>query len=168
MDRYWQTRAPDCTSISVSFSLYHLTLLNFETLYHPQSSERRESTHFYHTLMRFKRPSKAWNPTRHQDMTKLQSRCWKRTAVYLNKRYIQSSNIFENEQFPEDWLQDILVKVPKKGDLSNCDNWREIILLYIPVKLLCKVLLNRFTEKVDNTLCNAQAGFRPGRSVDLV
>lgn len=74
------------------------------------------------------------------------------------------TKIWENEEFPEDWLQGLLIKVPKKGDLSECDNWRGIMLLCVPVKILCKVLLNRFEEKVDATLRNAQAGFRPGRS----
>lgn len=72
--------------------------------------------------------------------------------------------IWEDEVFPDDWLQGILVKVPKKGDLSDCDNWRGIMLLCCPVKVFCRVLLNRFEKKVDETLRNAQAGFRSGRS----
>ncbi|KAF2891537.1 hypothetical protein ILUMI_14637 [Ignelater luminosus] len=31
------------------------------------------------------------------------------------------SRIWEDELFLDDWLQDILVKIPKKGDLSLCD-----------------------------------------------
>jgi hypothetical protein len=72
--------------------------------------------------------------------------------------------IWETEEFPEDWLKGILVKVPKKGDLSNCDNWRGIMLICIPVKVFCKVLLNRFEKQVDETLRKNQAGFRAGRS----
>jgi hypothetical protein len=33
--------------------------------------------------------------------------------------------------------------MPKKGDLSNCNNWREITLLSIPSKILTRVILNR-------------------------
>jgi hypothetical protein len=74
------------------------------------------------------------------------------------------SKLWEDEQLPEDWLQGILIKVPKKGDPSICDNYRGIMLLCIPVKILCKVLLNRFEKKVNETLRNTQAGFRAGRS----
>lgn len=73
-------------------------------------------------------------------------------------------NIWENEVFPEDWMQGILVKVPKKGNLSECDNWRGIMLLCCPVKVFCRVLLNRIDKKINDTLREAQAGFRPGRS----
>lgn len=73
-------------------------------------------------------------------------------------------HIWENETFPEDWMQGILVKVPKKGNPSDCDNWRGIMLLCCPVKIFCRVILNRIDKKVDETLREAQAGFRPGRS----
>ena len=73
-------------------------------------------------------------------------------------------NIWDNETFPEDWLQGILIKVPKKGDLSICDNWRGIMLLCVPVKVFCTVILNRIKGKIDSTLRRSQAGFRAGRS----
>ena len=73
-------------------------------------------------------------------------------------------NIWETVTFPVDWMQGILVKVPKKGDLTECGNWRGITLLCISLKVLCKVILNRIQEKIDATLRRQQAGFRPGRS----
>lgn len=72
--------------------------------------------------------------------------------------------IWIDETFPSDWLQGILIKVPKKGDLSECDNWRGIMLLCVPIKVFCKVLLTRIEKKIDETLRESQAGFRPGRS----
>jgi hypothetical protein len=74
------------------------------------------------------------------------------------------SNIWETATFPADWMQGILVKVPKKGDLTECGNWRGITLLCITLKVLCKVILNRIQEKIDATLRRQQAGFRAGRS----
>ena len=41
-------------------------------------------------------------------------------------------NIWEREKIPEDWA-----KLPKKGNLQNCDNWRGITLLSIPSKVFC-------------------------------
>jgi len=74
------------------------------------------------------------------------------------------TNIWEAATFPVDWMQGILVKVPKKGDLTVCDNWRGIMLLCIVLKVLCKVILSRIQEKIDITLRRQQAGFRAGRS----
>jgi Reverse transcriptase (RNA-dependent DNA polymerase) len=61
-------------------------------------------------------------------------------------------------------LQGVLVKIPKKGDLSNCNNWRGISLLSVPSKVLAKVILNRINAKLDESIRKEQAGFRSGRS----
>ena len=44
--------------------------------------------------------------------------------------------VWEQEKLPDDWLQGVLVKIPKKGDLSNCNNYRGISLLSLPSKVL--------------------------------
>ena len=54
--------------------------------------------------------------------------------------------------------------MPKKGNLSVCNDWRGIALLSIPGKVLCSVLLNRLRGHVDSRLREEQAGFRKGRS----
>ncbi|VDO62056.1 unnamed protein product [Schistosoma margrebowiei] len=45
--------------------------------------------------------------------------------------HILFSKIWDEEQVPEDW-KGILTKIPKKGDLSKCDNYRGITLLSAP------------------------------------
>ena len=37
---------------------------------------------------------------------------------------------------PRDWCDAVLVPIPKKGDLSNCDNWRGISLLDVVGKVV--------------------------------
>jgi hypothetical protein len=37
-------------------------------------------------------------------------------------------DVWEQEKFPLDWKERIIVKMPKKGDLGNCNNWRRITL----------------------------------------
>ena len=64
---------------------------------------------------------------------------------------------------PEDWTEGVIVKIPKKGALSNCNNWRGITLLSIPSKILAKIIITRITEAVDQRLRKEQAGFRKGR-----
>ena len=47
----------------------------------------------------------------------------------------------------------------QKGDLSNCNNYRGIMLLSVPGKVLSRILLNRMKKKVDPELRDQQAGF---------
>jgi len=51
---------------------------------------------------------------------------------------------------PEDCEEGLIIKIPKKGDLSNCNNWREVTLLSIPSKILTNIILN-------NTQCSGTA-----------
>jgi hypothetical protein len=66
------------------------------------------------------------------------------------------NRIWNEEQIPDDWR----VKLPKKGDLFLCNNWRGITLLSMPSKILCSVILQRIKTEVDKTLRDEQAGFR--------
>ena len=71
--------------------------------------------------------------------------------------------IWESDTIPSDWAKGLIVKLPKKGNLQNCDNWRGITLLSIPGKIFCRVLLQRIESAIDNKLREEQAGFRKGR-----
>ena len=54
--------------------------------------------------------------------------------------------------------------LPKKGDTSQCNNWRGITLLSIPSKVLCSIILSRMKKEVDKKMRDEQAGFRQERS----
>ena len=45
---------------------------------------------------------------------------------------------------PKEWYDALLIPVPKKWDLTKCDNWRGISLLDIIGKLFGKVLQRGF------------------------
>ena len=79
-------------------------------------------------------------------LTRLFNECWSRGEV------------------PEDWRKGAIVKLPKKGDLTECGNWRGITLLSVPGKVFCAVLLRRLRGAIDERLREEQAGFRSGRS----
>ena len=72
--------------------------------------------------------------------------------------------IWEEEEIPMDWKEGYLIKLPKKGDLSKCENYRGITLLSVPGKVLNRILLKRMKGKVDPLLRDQQAGFRQNRS----
>ncbi|RUS88821.1 hypothetical protein EGW08_003451 [Elysia chlorotica] len=74
------------------------------------------------------------------------------------------NKIWEQECVPEDWKKGHLVKLPKKGDLSSCNNWRGIMLLSIPGKVLTRIMLERLKTALDKKLREEQAGFRQERS----
>ena len=72
--------------------------------------------------------------------------------------------VCQDENVPQEWKDGHLIKLPKKGDLTNCGNYRGITLLSIPGKVFSRILLERMKHSVDETLRENQAGFRKGRS----
>ena len=52
-----------------------------------------------------------------------------------------------------------LIKIPKKGDLSRCDNFEGITLLSLPGRVLNIIILGRMKGEVEKTLREEQAGF---------
>ncbi|GFR86839.1 endonuclease-reverse transcriptase [Elysia marginata] len=95
------------------------------------------------------------------------------------KRLVELFNrVSTDEKVPETWKKGIIVKLPKKEDLSQCGNWRcikhedinrEIIsrcinLLSVPGKIFCRVKLNRIKSSIDKVLREEQVGFTEGRS----
>jgi hypothetical protein len=47
---------------------------------------------------------------------------------------------------PNSWSEGNIIRIPKSGDLTNCNNWRGITLLSIPSKVFCIVVISRITE----------------------
>ena len=78
--------------------------------------------------------------------------------------YSLFEEIWGKEEIPAEWKEGYLIKIPKKGDLSGCDNYRGITLLSVPGKILNRIILERMKGKVDQTLREQQAGFRQDRS----
>ena len=78
--------------------------------------------------------------------------------------YCLFEEIWEKEEIPAEWKKGYLIKIPKKGDLSRCDNYRGITLLSVPGKVLNRINLERMKGTVDQTLREQQAGFRQDRS----
>ena len=72
--------------------------------------------------------------------------------------------IWEQEKVPTDWKDGHIIKLPKKGDLSICENYRGITLLSVPGKVFNRILLERMRDAVDVRLRDHQAGFRRDRS----
>ena len=74
------------------------------------------------------------------------------------------NRIWNEEKVPEEWKKGLLIKLPKKGDLSHCRNWRGIMLLNMASKVFCRVILECVKTALDKKLRDEQAGFRAGRT----
>uniref|UniRef100_UPI0033911494 hypothetical protein n=1 Tax=Acinetobacter baumannii TaxID=470 RepID=UPI0033911494 len=62
------------------------------------------------------------------------------------------------------WITCYLVTLTEEGDLSECSNWRGIVMLSIPSKVLTRIILNRLRDALDTRLRAEQAGFRRNSS----
>jgi len=71
--------------------------------------------------------------------------------------------IWKKAIMPNSWSEGNIITIPKSGDLTNCNNWRGITLLFIPSEVFCIVVISRITEAVDKKLRQEQAGLRKGR-----
>ncbi|XP_024868629.1 uncharacterized protein LOC112452576, partial [Temnothorax curvispinosus] len=70
---------------------------------------------------------------------------------------------WNQEELPSDWKKGIIIKLPKKGNLSLCDNWRGITLL-TSINKLTFIIFKRVSTALEPHLRGEQAGFRPHRS----
>ena len=74
-----------------------------------------------------------------------------------------------HEGVPQEWKDATLIPIPKKGDLSQCDNWQGISLLDVFGKVLAKVIQMRLQDVVEEVVPDSQCGFRHGRGcIDMV
>ena len=75
------------------------------------------------------------------------------------------NKIWEEESVPEDLSRGLIIKLPKKGDLTCCGNWRGVTLMSIVAKVLGSVLIKRIVAGTDAELRREQSSFRKGRNM---
>ena len=67
---------------------------------------------------------------------------------------------WENEEQMQSWTKGLIVKLPKKGDLRDCGNWRGITLLNTIYKIVATIIQKRL-QCIEESLRDEQAVFRP-------
>jgi hypothetical protein len=65
---------------------------------------------------------------------------------------------------PDQWKESIIIPVHKKGDKTDCSNYRAISLLSTSYKILSKIHLSRLSPYVDEIIGDHQCWFRRNRS----
>ena len=83
------------------------------------------------------------------------------TPKFLYKIF---QDIWETEDIPQSWKKGLIVKLPQKGDLRDCNNWGGITLLSTTSKVFTRIILKRIKEAIDEVLRQEQVGFRKGKS----
>jgi hypothetical protein len=59
--------------------------------------------------------------------------------------YMLNYSILNKEELPDQWKESIIVPVHKKGDKTDCSNYRGISLLSTLYKILSNILLSRLS-----------------------
>ena len=74
------------------------------------------------------------------------------------------NKIWQTGVWPTPWTQSLIITLPKKGNLQQCQNYRTISLISHASKVMLKVILNRLKPQAEEIIAKEQAGFRPNRS----
>jgi hypothetical protein len=85
----------------------------------------------------------------------------KRIRFEIHKLII---SIWIKEKLPEEWKESIIIPVYKKGDKTDCSNYRGISFLSTTYKILSNILLLRLTPYAEEIIGDHQCGFRRSRS----
>jgi len=68
-------------------------------------------------------------------------------------------SIWNKEELPEEWKESIIVPICKKGDETDCSNYRGISVLQTMYKILSNILLSRLTPYAEEITGDHQCGF---------
>jgi len=71
---------------------------------------------------------------------------------------------WSEEELPEEWKLSIIVLIYKKGEKTDCSNYRGISLSPTTYKILSNILLPRVTPYAEEITGDHQCGFRCNRS----
>ena len=74
------------------------------------------------------------------------------------------NKIWQTGEWPTPWTQSLVITLPKKGNLQQCQNYRTISLISHASKVMLKIILNRLKPQAEKIIAKEQAGFRAGRS----
>ena len=77
--------------------------------------------------------------------------------------YSICQQIWETQQWPQDWKRSVFIPVPKKGSAKECSNYCTIAFIPHASKVMLKVLQATLQQHVNCELPDVQTGFRKGR-----
>ena len=85
-------------------------------------------------------------------------------SVELHERLLKvMQDMWEEGSVVGEWKDAVIVPIPKRGNLTECDNWRGISLLDVAGKLFARIIQERLQVIAERILPDSQCGFRRGR-----
>lgn len=79
---------------------------------------------------------------------------------WLKKLYNQC---WETETIPQDWEKNVIVPIHKKGETTQCENYRAICLSSCALKIYSRILEIKLRNEIEEELEEEQAAYRKGR-----
>jgi hypothetical protein len=89
---------------------------------------------------------------------------WSKRETLCSKIHKLICSVWKEEELPQQWKQSIIIPIHKKGDKTDCNNYRGILLLSTAYKILSNNILARLTPYVNEVIGDHQCGFRHNRS----
>ena len=71
--------------------------------------------------------------------------------------------IWQTQQWPQDWKRSIFIPIPKKGNAKECSNYHTIALISHASKVMLKILQVRLQLYMNQEHPDVQTWFRKGR-----
>ena len=71
--------------------------------------------------------------------------------------------IWQTQQWPQDWKRSVFIPIPKKGNAKECSNYHTIALISHASKVMLKILQATLQQYMNHEFPDVQAGFRKGR-----
>ena len=75
--------------------------------------------------------------------------------------------IWNTQQWSQDWKRSVFISVPKKGNAKECSNYSTIALISHASKVMLKILQDRIQQYMNCELPDVQAGFRKGEEPEI-
>ena len=69
------------------------------------------------------------------------------------------NKIWQTGEWPTPWAQSLVITLPKKGNLQQCQHYPTISLISHPSKVMLKIILNRLKPQAEKTIVEERAGF---------
>jgi len=69
---------------------------------------------------------------------------------------------------PDEWKESIFAPIYKKGDKTDCSNYRCLSLFPARYKSVCNILLSKLNPYAEEIVGDHQYGFRRNRSTSFI
>ena len=70
--------------------------------------------------------------------------------------------VWQTEEIPDEWKTAVFISLHKKGEKTECSNYRGLSLLSVGYKIFAKIIYNRLLPIYEQCIGPYQTGFRKG------